>query len=120
MAKKLALTRRAQFLAVYESGKASADNLVVVKSLANGLDATRIGFSVSKGLGKATIRNRIKRLLKENVRVLDIKDGWDIVFIARRGIARADFQELTGSIVKLLRRADLLISNVEKTGTGYN
>ena len=120
MAKKLALTRRAQFLAVYESGKASADNLIVVKALQNGLDATRIGFSVSKETGKATVRNRTKRLLKENVRVLEIKEGWDIVFIARRGIVKADYHQLTGSIVKLLRRADLLRNEVEKTGTGCN
>ena len=120
MAKQLALTRRAQFLAVYESGKASADNLIVVKSLANGLDAARIGFSVSKVLGKATVRNRIKRLLKENVRVLDVKAGWDIVFIARRGIVKAGYHELTASTTKLLRRADLLASNVAKIGTEHN
>jgi len=117
MAKRLALTRRAQFLAVYESGKASADSLVVVKALPNGLDATRIGFSVTKVIGKATVRNRVKRLLKENVRVLDIKYGWDIVFIARRSIVKADYHRLTGTVVKLLRRADLLASNVEKAGS---
>lgn len=112
MAKRLALTRRAQYLAVYESGKASADNLVVVKALPNGMDATRIGFSVTKEIGKATVRNRVKRLLKENVRLLDVKTGWDIVFIARRSIVKADFHQLTGSVTKLLRRADLLINNV--------
>lgn len=117
MAKRLALTRRSQFLAVYESGKASADNFVVVKAIPNGLDATRVGFSVTRGLGKAVERNRIKRLLKETVRVLDIKTGWDIVFIARRSIISADYHQLASSIVKLLRRAGLLISDVKKAGT---
>jgi ribonuclease P protein component len=112
MAKRLALTRRAQYLAVYKSGKASADSLVVVKALPNGMDATRIGFSVTKEIGQATVRNRVKRLLKENVRLLDIKVGWDIVFIARRSIVKADFNRLTESVIKLLRRADLLINNV--------
>ncbi|MBN1375834.1 MAG: ribonuclease P protein component [Dehalococcoidia bacterium] len=112
MAKRLALTRRAQFLAVYESGKASADNFVVVKAIPNGLDVTRVGFSVTKGLGKATVRNRIKRLLKENVRVFGITNGWDIVFIARRSIVNADYHQLTLSLVKLLRRAGLLVSDV--------
>jgi ribonuclease P protein component len=120
MAKRLALTRRAQFLAVYESGKASADNLVVVKALPNGLDATRVGFSITKEIGKATVRNRVKRLLKENVRVLEIKSGWDIVFIARRSIVKADYHQLTGSITKLLRRADLLMRDVEKAGSQFN
>lgn len=112
MAKRLALTRRAQFLAVYESGKASADNLVVVKAIPNGLDATRVGFSVTKGLGKAVVRNRVKRLLKESVRILEIKTGWDIVFIARRSIVNADYHQLASSVVKLLRRSDLLMSDV--------
>jgi len=120
MAKRLALTRRAQFLAVYETGKALADNLVVLKAIPNGLDATRIGFSVTKETGKANVRNRVKRLLKENVRVLDIKTGWDIVFIARRNIVKADYHQLTHSLVKLLRRAGLLMSDVKEAGTQFN
>ena len=117
MAKRLALTRRAQYLAVYESGKAVADNFIVVKSLPNGQDATRVGLSITKEIGKATIRNRVKRLLKENVRLLDIKDGWDIVFIARRSITKADYHQLTESAVKLLHRANLLQSDAERSGS---
>ena len=109
MAKRLALTRRSQYLAVYDAGKAFADRLVVIKVITNGLDVTRVGFSVTKDIGKAVVRNRVKRLLKENVRMLDIKSGWDIVFIARRNVVSADFHQLLGSVTKLLRRADLLI-----------
>jgi ribonuclease P protein component len=117
MAKQLALTRRAQYLAVYKSGKAFADSFVVVKTIPNGLDATRIGFSVTKEIGQATVRNRVKRLLKENVRLLDIKEGWDIVFIARRSIVKADYHDLAESALRLLNRASLLANHVEKTGS---
>jgi ribonuclease P protein component len=120
MAKRLALTRRAQFLAVYESGKAFADGLIAVRVLPNGLEHTRVGFSVTKNIGMATVRNRVKRLLKENVRLLEIKSGRDIVFIARRNIVSADFHQLRNSIVRLLRRADLLIDNVAKMGSQVN
>jgi ribonuclease P protein component len=120
MAKRLALTRRAQYLAVYESGRAFAENLLVIKILANSLDTTRVGFSVTKDIGKATVRNRVKRLLKENVRLLGIKDGWDIVFIARRGIVDADYHKLHSVIVKLLRRAGLLISDVKTVSPEIN
>ena len=120
MAKRLALTRRAQYLAVYESGKAFAENLLVIKILSNGLEATRVGFSVTKGIGKATVRNRVKRLLKENVRLLGIKDGWDVVFIARRDIVNADFHKLRAAMIRLLRRAGLLINDDKKAGTEVN
>ena len=114
MAKRLALTRRAQYLAVYKSGKAVADNMLVIKALANNLDVSRIGFSVTKEMGKAIVRNRIKRLLKENMRLLDIEQGWDIVIIARHNIVMADYGTLTTRIVKLLGRAGILRKNDER------
>jgi len=120
MAKKLALTRRAQYVAVYESGKAFADGILVIKVLPNHLNATRSGYSVSKEIGKATVRNRVKRLLKENVRKLNITDGWDIVFIARRSIVQADYDKLGRTIVKLLRRAGILEKDVSKVSTEAN
>ncbi len=117
MAKKLALTRRAQYQAVYKSGKVFTDSLLVVKILSNGLDTTRIGFSVSKEVGKAVVRNHRKRLLKEIVRMLEFKSGLDIVFIARRNIINADFKQLQKSVVGLLNRACILENNVEKIGS---
>jgi ribonuclease P protein component len=114
MAKRLALTRRAQYLAVYRSGKAVADNMLVIKALSNNLDVSRTGFSVTRVIGKATVRNRIKRLLKENMRVLDIEQGWDIVFIARHNIVTADYSTLTARIIKLLNRAGILRKDYEK------
>jgi ribonuclease P protein component len=117
MAKQLALTRRAQYLAVYKSGKAVADNMLVIKTLPNNLDVSRTGYSVTKEMGKATVRNRIKRLLKENMRLLDIEQGWDIVLIARHNIVTADFSTLTTRITKLLNRAGILRKDYEKFGS---
>lgn len=120
MAKKLALTRRAQYLAVYEFGKAFADGMLVIKVLPNHLSATRCGYSVSKEIGKATVRNRVKRLLKENVRKLDIIQGWDIVFIARRRIVEADYDRLGKVVIKLMRRAGILETDVKKVSAEAN
>jgi len=117
MAKRLALTRRAQYLAVYESGKAAADRLLVIKILPNNLDVLRAGFSVTKDIGKAVVRNRVKRLLKENLRLLVVKPGWDIVVIARRPVADIDYHEINRSMTKLLNRLDLLVKDAEKSGS---
>jgi ribonuclease P protein component len=120
MAKKWALTKRAQYLAVYKSRKAWVNNLIVIKALPNELEFSRYGFSVAKNVGKAVVRNRVRRLLKEIVRVTSMEPGWDIVFIARPSAAAADYHQLKKSIDKLLSRAHLLIDKNEIVHTGVN
>ena len=108
MAKKWALTKRAQYLTVYKSGKAWVANLMVIKALPNELEFSRYGFSVSKEVGKAVVRNRVRRLLKEIARLTNVKPGLDIVFIARSNAATADYHQLKKSMEKLLLRARLI------------
>jgi ribonuclease P protein component len=120
MAKAWALTKRAQYQNVYGRGVGKGDRIVMIKSLANGLELSRYGFSVNKPLGKAVIRNRVRRLLKEIVRSVPIKPGWDIVFIARQGAVEADYHQLRKSVEKLLMRADLLLNDNEVVSTGIN
>ena len=120
MVKILALTKRAQYLNVYKSGKAWADNPVVIKALPNGLDLSRYGFSVTKGLGKAVMRNRIRRLLREVSRLAPIKPGWDIVFIARLSAKNADYHQIRDSVNRLLTRACLLRDKYEMVGPRAN
>ncbi len=119
MTKRRALTKRAQYLAVYKSGKAWVDKLIVMKALPNDLEFDRCGFSVAKDVGKAVVRNRVRRLLREVVRVTLIKPGWDIVFIARPDAANADYHDLKRSIGKLLLRARLVDEN-EMVRAGVN
>lgn len=120
MAKAWALTKRAQYQKVYEFGVAKGDKIVMIKAVVNNLELSRYGFSVNKPLGKAVVRNRIKRLLKEIVRSLPIKSGWDIVFIARRGAIEADYYQLKQSIERLLIRADLLMIKNEMVSAEIN
>ena len=74
-------------------GKSWMNALLVLRARANGMATTRVGFSVSKRIGNAVVRNRVKRRLREMVRQMYIPDGWDIVFIARTPLAGATFQE---------------------------
>ena len=106
-------------MTVYKSGKAGVDNLIVMKALPNEFEFSRYGFSVAKDVGKAVVRNRVRRLLREVVRMTSVKPGWDIVFIARPSAVTADYHELKRSIEKLLLRARLINKN-ETVSAGVN
>jgi len=79
-----------------------------MKATPNGLDISRYGFAVTKKVGKAVQRNRVKRLLREIMRLQSLKSGWDIVFIARSVAVNADYHELEQAVTRLLNRAQLL------------
>jgi len=94
-----------------------ANRLLVIRVLPNGMDRSRFGFVVSKRIGGAVVRNKVKRRLREAVRLAPVKAGWDAIFIARRGVELADYQQLKQATENLLRRARLIaIADPQPTG----
>ncbi len=82
-----------------------------MKAMPNGSSVSRYGFSVTRKVGKAVQRNRLKRLLREIMRLQSLKPGWDIVFMARSVAADADYHQLEKAITRLLAQGQLLESN---------
>ena len=107
------LTKSEQYALVYNEGRSWVSSLMVMKALPNGLNLSRYGFSVSKRVGKAVTRNRVKRLLREILRLTPVEPGWDIIIIARPAVATAEYAELRKSVESLLSRAKLLVENYE-------
>ena len=87
---------------------------MILVALPNQLPYSRFGFTASKRIGKAVTRNRARRRMREAVRLRmkEIKPGWDLVFIARKPIVHATFQEIQAATEQLLAQADLLNPSV--------
>ena len=89
-----------------------ADCHLVLYARKNRMQANRVGITVSKKLGKAHIRNRTRRRIREVYRLNEEKflPGWDIVVVARSKAVDAEFSRLTKSYLSLAKKAGLLIS----------
>ena len=103
------LKKNSDYRRVYSHGKTVADRLIVLYFLPNNTEKSRFGFTVSKKVGNAVTRNRIRRLLRETCRLNCglFPAGYDYVLLARREIAGSSYQEVEASLLKLLKRLKL-------------
>ncbi len=91
--------------------KGVADSYLVLYARKNRTEGNRVGVTVSKKLGKAHIRNRTRRRIREVYRLNEEKfqPGWDIVVVARTRAVEAPFDALTQSYLNLAKKAGILI-----------
>jgi len=101
------LLRRSDFEAVYRGGTRRGGASFTVFARSTGLGNTRFGISVKKALGGAVVRNRIRRRVREILRLhrREIPRGWDIVVHPRSSVGRAKFAGLEEELVRLIHSA---------------
>jgi len=111
-----ALQKNYQFRTVYNRGKSVANKAIVLFVLKNGGQTNRFGVSVSKKIGNAVVRNRIRRRLKESYRLMEARlpVGFDIVALARVPVTEISFAELDSGLTRLLQKQGLSLRPMEQ------
>ncbi len=104
------LSRPQDFTALQRDGTTRSHPLLVARFRRTDLETTRFGFSTGRKLGGAVVRNRVRRRLREALRVMapSFQPGWDVLIIARPALVEADQEALVGALGRLLRRAGVL------------
>jgi ribonuclease P protein component len=108
------LQKNAAFRHLYACGQRSASHYLVLYFKSNDKASNRLGISVSKKVGNAIIRNRIKRRIKESYRLAEpaVLPGYDFIVVARAAAGalslKTVYNELNRSLLYLLKKHNLL------------
>jgi ribonuclease P protein component len=102
------LNKPEQYDSIYKRGSSAADRFLAFKAVRSELDFSRFGISVSRKIGNAVVRNKVKRRLREILRSAPLPGGWDFIVIARRPSAESDYNQLKGSALALLSRLKIM------------
>ena len=115
MKSRCTLKKNSDFRRLYAKGKSAVNPYLVVYCRRNRTGENRLGYTVSTKLGHAVVRNRIRRRLREIVRLNAprLKTGWDIVLVARGRCLEAPYQKLNGAFLQACEKLELL----EKEGS---
>jgi len=100
------LRRGREFDAVFEYGRVEQGRLIVLRARPNGLGQSRWGFAVGKRLApRSVVRNRLRRRLREGVRMSQGAAGWDFIAVARPALLNASFAAAASELQSLVTRA---------------
>lgn len=115
------LKKNSDFKTVFSCGESVATRGFVLYRRNNQTGNNRVGFVTSKKLGNAVTRNRVKRLMRETYRLYatNIKQGYDLVFIARQPSAGYDYAKAATEMELILKRGGLFtLSEKRQSGGG--
>ena len=109
MKKKGRITKNYEYQQVFKNGSSVATRAFVLYQLRTNDSENRVGFVVSKKIGNAVTRNRVRRLMRESFRLCagKLRRGYDLVLIARPAAAKMNFMQAAAEMEKVLQRGGL-------------
>lgn len=104
------LKRNNDFRRLYSRGKSFAGGYTVIYMSKNRLGVNRLGLTVSKSVGKAVTRNRLKRLMRESMRLMwdRLPSGYDIVVVSRNRAVGKSQTQIMKDIEYAMRKLGLI------------
>ena len=99
-----------EFRRIYAKGKSGVSPCLVVYCRPNRRENNRLGVTVSAKIGHAVVRNRVRRRLREIFRLSqpEMKQGYDVILVARSRAVKATYRELTKDYLRVCEKLALL------------
>ncbi len=109
MIKTVSLKKNSDFVRLYKKGRFYVGKYIVLYVLPNSHQTNRIGITVGKKFGKSVKRNRVRRLIRENYRLFEefVKDGMDLLFVARPADTMPSFYDIRNEMKFLLKKLEV-------------
>ena len=106
----LKIKKAEQFQKLYSDGRSIAGRYLILYYQKREIGPTRAAFAAGKKLGKAHVRNRLKRLLRETFRLnrYRLRDGYDLILLARKAAVEVKQQEVEKNFLFLANKAKVL------------
>ena len=99
------LKKKVQFNYIFRKGERSASKHFALFTVKSKYSNYKIGYSISKKVGKAHQRNLLKRRLKEIVRLNDLpQKGYNYILQAKIGASELSFAEIEKQVVRLFKK----------------
>ena len=112
MVNTISLKKNREFVKAYKKGTFYAGRKIVIYLLKNNENINRLGVTTVKNFGSSVLRNRMRRLIKENYRLIEtkIETGWDIVFLIRKIDRQSipEYKDIEKEMKYLLRKTGVM------------
>jgi ribonuclease P protein component len=110
MEKKYRLRKNLDFRKVYNKGKNFWNRNLVLYVKKNELEETRLGITVTKKIGNAVVRNKVRRRIREIYRLnlYRIEQGYDLIIIPKKNVTEISYKELENAFIHILKISDML------------
>ena len=111
MERRFRLRRTEDFARLRQDGKTTQNRYVLMSRMPNGLTHNRYGLVTSGRVGGAVVRNRMRRLLREAIRMLhpQLRSGFDVVLVVRQPFVQQPYDAVCRIVTDMFRQANLML-----------